>query len=352
MNPYEALGDSSFWRTGVAEREPRDIANLSRPKARLSRTDAIGTAGSCFAQHIGRNLRGRGFRVVDVEPAPPLLAQERHAAYGFGLFSARYGNVYTTAQLRQLLLRAFGKFEPVDAAWEEDGNWFDPFRPTIEPGGFSSQEELRLSIASHLGLVRSLIRQIDVFVFTLGLTEAWRSRDDGAVYPMCPGTSAGSFDPERHEFVNYTYSEVAEDLEWCIRFLRRVRPNMRFIFTVSPVPLTATASGDHVLTATTYSKSVLRAVAGDTTRKFDFADYFPSYEIIMSPVFRGAFFEANLRSVTPEGVDFVMSKFFEEFCIPDCGQGVGDWSIDSPEGTESRSQEDTWCDEETLEAYS
>src|SRR5262249_42175068 len=72
-------------------------------------------------------------------------------------------------------------------------------------------------------------------------------------------------------------------------------------------------SGKHVLTATTYSKSVLRAAAGQLADELEFVDYFPSYELITSPVFEGAFFGADMRAITSEGIDFVMGCFFREF---------------------------------------
>jgi hypothetical protein len=53
------------------------------------------------------------------------------------------------------------------------------------------------------------------------------------------------------------------------------------ILTVSPVPLAATFTGRDVLVANMYSKSVLRAVAEEIRARFDFVDYFPSYESVM-----------------------------------------------------------------------
>ena len=43
-----------------------------------------------------------------------------------------------------------------------------------------------------------------------------------------------------------------------------MNPKARLVLTVSPVPLAATASGSHVLPATIYSKSVLRAAAQES----------------------------------------------------------------------------------------
>ena len=61
--------------------------------------------------------------------------------------------------------------------------------------------------------------------------------------------------------------------------------------------------------ATTYSKSVLRAVAGDAAADDEATDYFPSYEIITGAPTRSAFFEPNMRSVAQAGVDLVLSAF-------------------------------------------
>jgi hypothetical protein len=86
---------------------------------------------------------------------------------------------------------------------------------------------------------------------------------------------------------------------------------MRMIVTVSPVPLTATVAGAHVLVSNVYSKSVLRAVAGQLARDHDDIDYFPSFEIMTNPASRGVFFESNLRSVSAAGVETAMRMFFE-----------------------------------------
>jgi hypothetical protein len=67
---------------------------------------------------------------------------------------------------------------------------------------------------------------------------------------------------------------------------------------------------DHVLVASSYSKAALRAAAGELAASHADVDYFPSFELISSPVFKGAFFEVNQRGVTPAGVQFVMDTFF------------------------------------------
>jgi hypothetical protein len=155
-----------------------------------------------------------------------------------------------------------------------------------------------------------MFENLDVFVFTLGLTECWRSREDGAVFPICPGVEGGSFDPSQYEFYNQTVEDVTEDLTAFREALRSVNSRAEIILTVSPVPLAATAEADaHVLSATTYSKSVLRVAAETMRQRFDNVHYFPSYEIITGAFNRGKYYAPDLRNVVEDGVAHVMRLF-------------------------------------------
>lgn len=151
---------------------------------------------------------------------------------------------------------------------------------------------------------------LDLFVFTMGLTEGWESIVDQTMFAVAPGTVAGTFEPNRYVLRNLRHSEVKADMLAFWSLLRAVNPNARMLLTVSPVPLAATATSQHVLVASIYSKSVLRAVAGELAEDVDGIFYFPSYEIVSSHPSRGMFFEADLRNVSMFGVNFVMQHFF------------------------------------------
>ncbi|HEV7371461.1 GSCFA domain-containing protein [Arenibaculum sp.] len=310
MNPYQSLPSRSFWRSAVAERDAASIDDLWTPKFPIGRHDAIATAGSCFARHIGRALAGHGMNWLDAEPAPSDVPEPEREKRHYGVFSFRTGNVYTAAMLRQWVEWALGVSSPPDEVWTEGGRFFDPFRPAVEPEGFGCVDDLRHSRRTTLRAVETAMTTARCFVFTLGLTEAWSNDATSTVYPVCPGTIRGTFDPAVHRFRNFTHAEVHDDLNATIAMIRNVNPGMRILLTVSPVPLTATATGRHALTATTYSKSVLRAAAGQLAEECDHVDYFPSYEMITGFPFKGMFFEKNMRSVSPTGVDFVMRQFF------------------------------------------
>ena len=285
----------------------------------ISVSDKVATCGSCFAQHIGRRMQANNFNFLDVEPPPHFVEPRDYVKNGYSIYSARYGNVYTSTQLLQLFKRAFGLFQ-CSETWSKttdvgEVRFVDPFRPNLNPAGWGSGDEVLVEQVQHLSACRRLFSELDVLVFTMGLTECWYSKSTGAVYPIAPGVNGGVFDSEVHAFNNLTFQEVMDDMASFIEHLREVNPKARLLLTVSPVPLTATAEDQHVLVASMHSKSVLRAVAGELARRFDFVDYFPSYEIVASVPFKGLFFQANLRTVHEEGVDFVMSHFFSQHSV-------------------------------------
>ena len=348
MNPYQSLPARSFWRPAVAEREVHAIDDVWTPTFDIGQDDPIVTAGSCFAAQIGPALLERGMNWYDAEPAPPGLTEGERRARHYGEFSFRTGNIYTAAVLRQWLSWAVGRAAPPSEAWEEDGRCHDPYRPSVEPSGYSSSEEMLDARNATLSAIRTGLAGASCLIFTMGLTEAWRDRVDATTYPACPGTVRGTFDPGRHTFHNYSFLEVHRDLTDAIALARELNPQLRVLLTVSPQPLTATATGGHALTANSYTKSLLRTVAGQLAQELDQVDYFPSYELIAGPPAKGMFYAPNLRAVRPEGVEFVMHHFMAAF-TRHLGQ-VGPAPRQAP--TVSRAGGGDVCDDAVLDYYS
>lgn len=312
-NPYRDLPDHQFWRRSISAVEAHLVDPVVAPRFRLDPGERIVTAGSCFAQHISRRLVEIGHAFHVTEPGDH-LAEDQRRGRGYGVFSARFGNVYTTAQLRQLFDKCLGRRTPPETYWvRPDGRLVDPWRQQIDPEGFATIDELREDRVRHLAAVARMMREADVFIFTLGLTEAWRSRVDGSVYSAAPGVVAGGFDPGCHEFVNFDVDEVKADLFAALETLRGVNPQVRVILTVSPVPLVATYEPRSVLVSTTYSKAVLRVAAEAAVRRYFWADYFPSYEIITGSYAGGLYYEDDHREVNRRGVAHAMRCFVANF---------------------------------------
>ncbi|MFD1703480.1 GSCFA domain-containing protein [Methylopila henanensis] len=345
-HPYDTLPDDAFWRLAVAAKSPFELNAIWRPKAPLRRDAMVATAGSCFAQHISRALKRRGFGWLDTEPAPFGMPPDVAESFGYGVFSFRTGNIYSAALLRQWLGWAAGDAAPSDELWrDDDGRWFDPFRPAIQPGGFSDADDVRAARATTLRAIRRGVSSADVFLFTLGLTECWQDAATGEVFPLCPGVAAGRFDPQRHILRNFGFERIRDDLQAATAVLKRLNPAIRVILTVSPVPLIATVSGEHALVANTYTKSTLRAVAGELAAGDPTVDYFPSYEMVATSPMRGMFYNPNMRTITPAGVAFVMEAFFAEQ-----GAAPAEPSPSAPQPPAQPTANDLACEEELLDA--
>jgi hypothetical protein len=346
MNPYQNLPDKNFWKTAIAVKAMNDIEDLWDPKFRITAESKVSTFGSCFAQRIGTALKERGFHWLVTEKPPESLSRVNARKYNYHVFSARTGNIYTVSLLKQWTEWAIRGEDLPDEVWEANGRYYDPFRPRIEPDGFENADVARLSRQHTIKSFRRCIELSDLFVFTLGLTESWVNADQGYEYPMCPGTAAGEYVEEKHIFRNQTFSEIIRNLNEAIEMIGEVNKNIRFLLTVSPVPLTATKTDKNVLVATMESKSILRAVAGQVASERHDTDYFPSYEIINSPVFKGIFFEPNQRNISRTGINFVMKHFFQGLekkygaplskCID--AEGLAD-------------DQDEICDEEILDSF-
>lgn len=329
QNPYRTKPATSFWSTGVKEPVTAGAALGIEPLlGSLAEGESVVSCGSCFAQYIGQEMQSRQ------------LAFLRSSLSGDRVESLGTGNLYSAAQLRQWLEFATGKRSWADDTLHEAGGRFQdyllPHREAV-----SSREGLisyRAQVADEA--LRS-IADTDVFIFTIGLTETWRNRA-GDVLPACPGTLFGEYDDAAHRFVNGTFDDILADLVAVEQLLAEINSRIRIILTVSPVPLTASASDEHVLVATTYSKSVLRAAVGQFCNNVARADYFPSYELINHVEESDWRFEKNLRSVSRQGVSYVMAHAF--------GDDVAARGK-APADERAPCDQEALCEEEMLDAY-
>ena len=343
-SPYSGRPQRAFWRGGVAGVGALDLSDLYRPRFALTPETPVFTAGSCFAQHVGVAMKRAGLRVIDAEPAPRGMPPDTARRFGYGTYSARTGNIYTVRQFRQLVEEMLGLFTPALPAWERDGRYRDALRPSVEPEGLANPEQVAEMRAHHLVALGRALQEAELCVFTLGLTEGWEHRETGTAYPTAPGTIAGAYDPDVFVFRSYGVADILEDFTALEAMLAELNPDLRWLLTVSPVPLAATASDDHVLTATMRSKAVLRVVCDMLRDRSDRIDYFPSYELVMSPAHPAGAFGPDLRSVRPEVVEGIMALFLGAHGMAPAPMGQhGDQVVDS--------MDDALCEDVLLDAF-
>lgn len=295
--PYAAIHDYQKW-TIVTDAADRAVLSPQGPvKFSFSPDAKIASGGSCFGQRIAERLPGLGLNCVIAEPAG-------------APFSARWGTIYNVRHLQQLLERALGRFSPLERSWvTAAGTFLDPFRPSIEPDGFETIELMEEDRSGHLAAVRRLFTELDLFVFTLGLTEYWSDVRDGAVFPACPGRGRGVFDPSKYVYANLDVVQTCEALTGFLQTLHEINPGARVILTVSPIPIAATMEPMHVVRASLLTKSTLKVAAETVAAQHDNVDYFASFDLVTANLGGEKLFAADGRHLVDAVADRVTRLF-------------------------------------------
>lgn len=229
----------------------------------ISRGTPIASMGSCFATHIGRKLVEWKFNYLVYEPE--VLPQT--------VASAHWDFVYNTACMRQIFEYSFGDWEPKERWWSHNEHkYVDPYRRNV----LYNRREAYKKFNLHRRKSRAALQDAEVLILTLGLTETWRHKKDHATFYRRPFKVVG----EDHEFHIQNVSEVILDLELIYQIMLRHNPEVKIIFTVSPVPFNATYRTDiDVVSANCASKSTLRVGVNEFVHGRKNLYYFPSYEI-------------------------------------------------------------------------
>jgi hypothetical protein len=255
--------------------------------------------GSCFARYFIIWLGDHGFNTsFSRSPYEALI---------------RFDSTFETAAVVAQQFRwAVGKVQPNQTFWVGKD------RQRVIPS-----EQARLPALE-------VLQQAEVLIITLGLSEVWYDGETGE--PMWRAAPVDLYDPSRHFFKVMSVAETRAALEEIDAIRREYLPDLKIVYTLSPVRLRATFRPVSALTANSASKAILRAgldeflrAHWDEVNKTYF--YFPSYEIVnellgepFCPDLRHlydhvpktvmALFAAHYTSLAPE-VDVIVEKSTE-----------------------------------------
>jgi len=246
--------------------------------------------GSCFAQELKKWLQNNNFICLPHE----------------------WGVIYSPQSIRQIIQYSFDRasWKPVEPFWILNDKYYDPYIKSSDHSGprylGENADEARRALEIHYKQSAKLLRDADLVVWTLGLTELWRNREDHSAYFAVPYPQ--NYDEKKHEFYTLTFQDVLDELRYAINNLRRYNPAVSIILSVSPVPLSISFRpelGPYV--ATQYSKSLLVTTAMTLVKEFDEVYYMPSYEVTRNDPH--ANYSPDGRHVTKECVGSIMELF-------------------------------------------
>jgi hypothetical protein len=302
-SPDEVNGTLAFQRL----RQPLFTPSI-KPGFKLHPEDKFFAIGSCFARGIEKALLGRKLEVLSAAPEFDSFQTINESVTGLG-FTNKYNTFSIYNELRWALDPA-AEFPRESIAEVGNGHLVDPhINPTLPLAGAEETWRRR-------GLIQMVNRraaQCRVIIVTLGLIEVWRDTITDTFLNSTPFFNLLGLYPERYEFHVSDFSQNMANLEKIHALLERFgHPNVQIVVTVSPVPLMATFSGQDVVLANTYSKSLLRTVAEQWAATHENVHYFPSYEIVLNSD-RGETWEPDLRHVKPKVTSHIMQLFLETY---------------------------------------
>jgi hypothetical protein len=266
--------------------------------------------GSCFARHVEEVLHAQGYLVDSLNIAFPRAEWHGRAN---GLM-----NKFTVMSMLNEIEWAFGAHRSPEALLVPvHGGYLDcqmcaGHAPVDRQRGLERREQARQYFAQ--------IRDAGVVVMTLGHVEAWYDTETELYLNMAPPRWAMRHAAERFELHVTGYHENVLALMRVMERIHDHAPNARVIVTVSPVPLSETFTGQDLQVANCYSKSVLRAVATDVTNRYEFTDYFASFEAVQSLPPREAY-EPDRIHVRPNVVSAVVNHFLASY-VTDPNRGA------------------------------
>ena len=241
--------------------------NIVKSLFKISPTDKLLFVGSCFAENIGRRFVENQFDAV-VNP---------------------YGTMYNPASVGHTVERALDEFE-----------------------------ESLVTSSSPLGerMPEGQVRGCDVVVITLGTNHIYILKDTDEIVDNCMKRPQKLFREEK-----LSVDECADYLSRAVAILKERNPEVKVIFTVSPIRYAKYGFHGSQLSKATLLLAVDKLVSASSGELC----YFPAYEIMNDELRDYRFYQPDMLHPSEQAVDYIYELFAETYFSADAKQMVREW---------------------------
>lgn len=245
---------------------------------KLGYSDKILFMGSCFTENIGELMTGLKFQTC-VNP--------------FGIV---YNPLSVAGSLRRLMAK---KFYTEADLFEQNG-----YRGSFDFHGRYSAASATEALSLMNGQVEAghrFLQEAGYLVITFGTAWVFEWKETGQVVANCHKFRAA-------DFLRYrlTPGEIVDDFKDLLTALWKFNPNLKILFTVSPIRHLKDGATGNQLSKSTLLLAVDRLVNGFGKQA---CDYFPSYEIVMDELRDYRFYAADLVHLSPVAVAHIWDRF-------------------------------------------
>jgi lysophospholipase L1-like esterase len=236
--------------------------------------------GSCFSDNIGQKLSYHKFQSV-LNP---------------------FGILFHPKAIESVIKNAITKKEYT----EEDVFFFNErwqSFTTHSKLSASSKEEALNQLNQASALINTALKSSTHIIITLGTSWVYRFLASGKIVANCHKVPQHKF---KKELLPIT--EINKSLSSIISLVRKVNPNINFIFTISPVRhlrdgfIENQQSKSHLISA-------LHQIIKNQKNIF----YFPSYEIMMDELRDYRFYKEDMIHPNQIAINYIWEKFYENW---------------------------------------
>jgi hypothetical protein len=266
---------------------PIQISTLSNP---ISYQDHIMLMGSCFTEHIGDKLEELKFSVLQ-NPNGILFDP---ASVASSLVSYIQNKQYQTEELFY--------YNEVWQSWQHHSRFSKTDLQECLRGINASQQE-----------AHTFLKTANWLIITLGTSFSYRLTEQAPV-PFRRGATRGAVANNHRMPAGWfnkhllTIDETTSMLDNCLFQLFQFNPNLKVIFTVSPVRHIRDGVIDN-----NRSKARLIEVVHHLVNKFDKLYYFPAYELVIDVLRDYRFYDIDMVHPNYQATSFVLDKFMRHF---------------------------------------
>ena len=269
--------------------------NIPKSSFKINPTDKLLFVGSCFAENIGRRFVDNQFDAV-VNP---------------------YGTMYNPASV----LHTVERCSPSPALRAPSPQGAREKLPFAANGddfeGSILTSSSPLGERMPVGQVRGRSRSAFSFaIITLGTNHIYILKETGEIVDNCMKRPQKLFREEK-----LSVDECADYLSRAVAILKERNPEVKVIFTVSPIRYAKYGFHGSQLSKAT----LLLAVEKLVSESPESISYFPAYEIMNDELRDYRFYQPDMLHPSEQAVDYIYERFAETYFSEEANAMVAEW---------------------------
>jgi len=235
--------------------------------------------GSCFAENIGNKLKEHYFNTLN-NPN---------------------GILFNPSSIYNTLTNCLQQKEIAESSILNKNNLFFSYEHHTSIYA-NSQAELLSFITATQNKLYAYLKETDLLIITFGTAFVYKHKLNNTIVANCHKQPSNEF-----EKTLLSVNDITSDYLKLISQLKALNPNIKILFTVSPVKYLKDGVEENSL-----SKATL-LLAANTLAQEQNCSYFPAYELVNDDLRDYRFYKEDMAHPNNQAINYIWEKFTDTF---------------------------------------